>query len=136
MLEEQKAKSQLMKAAVPLVSMLTSEDDVSLRRYWAAGMADAIFLCAGRLYNGQRLRKPVVGSDTGQAKGHLPGHPVGWWVPVEVSQGLGGLPGAAVKACLNPSQEQGSPQPWGQGQAGMPARGWANRAGLAPQHRD
>lgn len=109
MLEEQKAKSQLMEAAVPLVSVLTGEDDMSLRRYWA----DAIFLCAGRPYHGQRLRKPVVGSDTGQAKGPLSGPPMGWWFPVEVSQGLGGLPGAAVRVCLSPGQEQGSPQPWG-----------------------
>lgn len=107
-------------------------------------MVDNIFLCAGRLDNGQRLRKPVAGGDTAQVKGHLSGHPVGWWLPTNVSQGLRGLPGAAVRVCLSPSQEQGSPRPghctppWGQGQAGMSDCGWANRAGLrlSSQHRD
>lgn len=64
------------------------------------GMADAIFLFTGRLDNGQRLRRSVVGSGRRQVKEQLSGHPVGWWLPMQVSQGL---PEAEVKVHLSPS---------------------------------
>lgn len=104
-------------------------------------MADAIFLCTGslengqRLDNGQRLRKPMAK----QVRGDLPRHCMGWWLPMEVSWGLRGLPGAAVSVPLGPRQEQDSLSPghWGQGQDTISAMGGPTAQGtLGFQHRD
>lgn len=64
----------------------------------------------------------MMSSQTGQGKGHLSRDPMGWWLPMEGSQGLWGVPGGHGPS--EPQPGAGQPQPMASGTLLGTGTGW------------